>query len=185
MEHDQLSLCVHACVAFHFPTDCFDWIHFFSQPFHHVLLCPLCPVHADSVSFAYVTFYLCVVRGSVSCLTSPVCDLCFHLLSLKLLEPTGLSSQPATPQKSPDMAATTHTQSYVQIISLSSSHTCWHIKLHFQPIHTHAVAKLTQTGFCFCHIKYNVGPQNKHQNTFVTGKKFVYPPVWLFHWHPK
>lgn len=79
-----------------------------------ISVCALC---VYVFRFACVTLYLCVVWASVSCPTGPGCDLSFHLLSLRLLRPTVLRSQPTTQQMSPDTATNTHTQSYVHYVT--------------------------------------------------------------------
>lgn len=72
-------------------------------------------VHSVCMSLGlHVWLCICVLCwASVSCPTGPGCDLSFHLLSLRLLRPTVLRSQPTTQQMSPDTATNTHTQSYV------------------------------------------------------------------------
>lgn len=84
--------------------------HMFAVCVCVISVCALC---VYVFRFACVTLYLCVVWASVSCPTGPGCDLSFHLLSLRLLRPTVLRSQPTTQQMSPDTATNTHTQSYV------------------------------------------------------------------------
>lgn len=101
--------------------------------------CSLCVC----LSFACVTLYLCVVWASVSCPTGPGCDLGFHLLSLRLLQPTVLCSQPTTQQMSPDTAANTHTPTCTQSHMYSMSYTqcvpciCTNMHIHRLTAYVH------------------------------------------------
>lgn len=136
----------------------------------------------------------------MSCPTGPGCDLSFHLLSLRLLRPTVLRSQPTTQQMSPDTATNTHTQSYVHYVT-RTVHVVFHINTqvsvmrtqtvynpthgHTPPrhtqtqtyidtflahTHTHAESQPVQTGFCFASYSVTFDPTINIKTQVSPGK---------------
>lgn len=97
-------------------------------------------VHSVCMSLGlHVWLCICVLCwASVSCPTGPGCDLSFHLLSLRLLRPTVLRSQPTTQQMSPDTATNTHTQSYVHYVT-RTVHVVFHINTQVSVMRTQTV----------------------------------------------
>lgn len=167
-------------------------------------------VHSVCMSLGlHVWLCICVLCwASVSCPTGPGCDLSFHLLSLRLLRPTVLRSQPTTQQMSPDTATNTHTvlctlchmhstrtvfhiNTQVSVMRTQTvynpthghtpppSHTDTDIYRYISSTHTHTCRVSTSPDrFLFCLIQRDVWPHNKHQNTSVTWETSVFPPVW-------
>lgn len=143
-------------------------------------------------TFACVTLYLCVVWASVSCPTGPGCDLGFHLLSLRLLQPAALRSQPTTQQMSPDTAANTHshmyTLSYTPCLSLNThrhihrlttctvynlTHRHAHTQTHIDtfPAHTHTRRVWTSPNrFCFASYSVTFDPKINIKTQVSPGK---------------
>lgn len=136
----------------------------------------------------------------MSCPTGPGCDLSFHLLSLRLLRPTVLRSQPTTQQMSPDTATNTHTvlctlchthstrtvfhiNTQVSVMRTQTvynpthghtppprSHTDTDIYRYISSTHTHAESQPVQTGFCFASYSVTFDPTINIKTQVSPGK---------------
>lgn len=121
----------------------------------------------------------------MSCPTSPGHDLCFHLLSLRLLQPH-CAQLPASNTADVTRHVSEYIRAHIQsprTISHILSHTYWHIKIHFRPIHTHAVSKPAQTGLCFA--SYSVCLTQKYTSKYncLRGNIRI-PTCVVFKWSP-
>lgn len=95
-----------------------------------------------------------------SCPTGPGCDLGFHLLSLRLLQPAVLRSRPTTQQMSH-----IHT---IYTISHTQAHCVWTRSLYntqadIDACLAHTQSKAAKQLFVFL-IQWNAWPQNTHEN---------------------